>query len=90
MRSKPIHLSQSELHQLVHYDQGTGVFTSLVARGCVKVGQVLGFIGVDRYCYIDISGRRYKKGTQRSTKHLAQVPGFAFSGLTPTWQKASS
>lgn len=49
------------LHQQIHYNPDTGVFTSLVSRANnkIKVGSVLGSVHGGGYSWIAINNRRY-------------------------------
>lgn len=54
-------VSAERLRELLDYDQGTGVFRWLIARGRgVKAGDVAGEVRRDGYVRISIEGRRYQ------------------------------
>jgi len=53
-------ISFDRLHELLSYDQNTGIFTWLIPTGRrVKVGDIAGHIDNDSYCRIKIEGHLY-------------------------------
>lgn len=60
MPAPRISLTAARLKALVHYDPETGIFTSIVYRNGLKVGQRLGWIQGKGYRYLSIDGVSYK------------------------------
>lgn len=54
-----MNLTVERLRELVSYDKRTGLFTALVARGPVSVGDALGTVRKDGYVLITVDYRRY-------------------------------
>lgn len=54
------HLTQERLKEVLDYNPETGVFTWKVYGGCVKVGDVAGYINPRRYTVIGIDENIYR------------------------------
>ena len=53
-------LTQARLKELLHYDQGTGKFTWLVGRLCIRKGSIAGTTDIQGYRVVKIDGKSYK------------------------------
>ncbi len=52
-------LTLERLHELLDYDQSTGVFTRRIAKGGHRVGEVAGTLLANGYIQIGVGGRFY-------------------------------
>lgn len=53
-------ITAEQVRKLFHYDPDTGVFTRLVARGCVSARAVVGNLHTHGYLKTNINGRTYR------------------------------
>jgi len=52
-------ISWDRLHELLHYDQSTGVFTNKITRGKARAGEVAGCVEPDGYRRIMLDRKMY-------------------------------